>query len=97
MPYETFSPNVREISTSQEEISGVFHAYFTSFIVTGNPNAFRGGYAHRPVWEAYDATRELGKKIMVFGEGNDERAGGKGVGVAAQMVDDEWSRRECEF
>jgi triacylglycerol lipase len=34
---------------------------------------------------------------MVFGEGNDERAGGSGTGVAAQLVEDEWSRKECDF
>lgn len=34
---------------------------------------------------------------MVFGEGNDERAGGSGVGIAAQVVDDDWSRKECNF
>jgi triacylglycerol lipase len=34
---------------------------------------------------------------MVFGEGNDERAGGSGKGVAAQLAEDEWSRWECDF
>lgn len=41
MPYEKFSPDVREISTIRK-IFGVLHAYFFSFIVTGDPNAFRG-------------------------------------------------------
>lgn len=29
---------------------------------------------------------------MIFGKGNDERAGGGGKRVAAQMAQDEWSR-----
>lgn len=97
MAYETFNPEVREISQNQQEVSGMLHAYFTSFIVTGDPNALRGRYAHRPMWEAYDSSRESEKKVMIFGKGNDERAGGGGKGVAAQMAQDEWSRRECEF
>ena len=54
-------------------------------------------YAHRPVWEAYDSSRESEKRIMIIGKGNDERAGGGGRGIAAQIAQDEWSRRECEF
>ncbi|PKX90410.1 putative extracellular lipase [Aspergillus novofumigatus IBT 16806] len=97
MAYETFNPEVREISRSQEEIAGMFHAYITSFIVTGNPNAVGGRYENRTVWAPYDASLASGRKIMVFGEGSDERAGGSATGVAAQLVEDEWSRRECEF
>lgn len=97
MAYETFNSEVREISESQEEVAGMLHAYFTSFIVRGDPNAIGGGYAHRPVWEAYDASKKSGKRIMIFGEENDERAGGEGKGVAATMTEDEWSRRECDF
>ncbi|EYE94768.1 putative extracellular lipase [Aspergillus ruber CBS 135680] len=97
MAYETLNPEVREISESQEEIAGILHAYFTSFIVRADPNAIGGRYAHRPEWKAYDASKKSGKKIMIFGEGNDERAGGEGKGVAATMAGDEWSRRECDF
>ncbi|GIC93194.1 putative extracellular lipase [Aspergillus udagawae] len=97
MAYETFNPEVRGISKSQEEIAVMFHAYITSFIVTGNPNAVGGRYGNRTVWKPYDASVTSGRKIMVFGEGNDERAGGSGTGVAAQLVEDEWSRKECDF
>ncbi|KAE8395541.1 alpha/beta-hydrolase [Aspergillus alliaceus] len=95
MAYETFNPEVRSISESQERIAGTLHAYFSSFIVSGDPNAVSGMYGDRPVWERYDASSS--GRIMVFGEGNDERAGGSGVGTAAQVVDDEWSREECNF
>ncbi|KAB8071377.1 extracellular lipase [Aspergillus leporis] len=95
MAYETFNPEVRAISERQEEIAGTFHAYLTSFIVSGNPNAVTGEYGDRPVWETYDASSS--GRIMVFGEGNDVRAGGTGVGITAQVVSDEWSRKECNF
>ncbi|GFF36787.1 lipase 1 [Aspergillus udagawae] len=97
MAYETFNPEVRGISKSQEEIAGMFHAYITSFIVTGDPNTVGGRYRNRIVWKPYDVSVTSGRKIMVFGEGNDERAGGSGTGVAAQLVEDEWSRKECDF
>ncbi|KOC18748.1 extracellular lipase [Aspergillus flavus AF70] len=95
MAYETFNPEVRAISENQEKIAGTLHAYFTSFIVSGDPNAVPGAYADRPSWETYDTSSS--GRIMVFGEGNDERAGGNGVGIAAQVVDDDWSRKECNF
>ncbi|PYI00379.1 extracellular lipase [Aspergillus sclerotiicarbonarius CBS 121057] len=97
MEYETFNPNVRSISDAQEEIAGVFHAYITSFVVFGDPNALGGRWEGRPTWEKYQAGKEDREKVMVFGEGNDERAGGEGKGIAAQLVGDEWGRRECDF
>jgi triacylglycerol lipase len=75
----------------------MFHAYITSFIVTGDPNAVGGQYENRTAWKPYDGSLASGRKIMVFGEGNNERAGGSGTGVAAQLMEDEWSRRECDF
>ncbi|OJJ96222.1 hypothetical protein ASPACDRAFT_54622 [Aspergillus aculeatus ATCC 16872] len=93
MAYETFDPEVRAFSAAQEEMAGTFHAYITSFIVRGDPNAVQGRFARRPRWEPFDAS----ERIMVLGEGNDERAGGRGVGVTAQMVDDDWSSKECGF
>ncbi|KAF9895188.1 hypothetical protein FE257_000090 [Aspergillus nanangensis] len=95
--YETYDAEVRGVSPAQEEMAGSLHAYFTSFIATGDPNAVAGRYAQRPAWERYDATAEEGKRVMVFGEGNDERAGGGRTGVTAQMQRDEWSWRECDF
>ncbi|KAE8153343.1 carboxylesterase [Aspergillus avenaceus] len=95
MVYETFNPEVRSISHSQEEIAGTLHAYFTSFIVSGDPNAVPGVYGKRSTWEPYNASPA--GRIMVFGDGNDERAGGNGVGIAAQMMNDDWSRKECDF
>ncbi|KAK2740531.1 hypothetical protein FQN55_008874 [Onygenales sp. PD_40] len=97
--YETFNPYVRRISDAQEEIAGTLHAYFTSFITTGDPNGVRSGrFGERPVWKAFGGGRwKRNRTLMLFGEGNDERAGGEGTGVPAQMVLDDWSERECEF
>ncbi|GKZ67907.1 hypothetical protein AnigIFM50267_002462 [Aspergillus niger] len=94
MEYETFNPAVRDISEAQREVAGLFHAYVTSFVVHGDPNVLGGRYEAREVWKSFSGE---GGEVMVFGEGNDERAGGDGVGVAARLKRDEWGVRECGF
>ncbi|EEP76474.1 conserved hypothetical protein [Uncinocarpus reesii 1704] len=93
--YEVYSPYVRRLSDAQEKIAGYIHAYFTSFITNGDPNKIQGKYADRPRWTPFKA--KASKSVMVLGEGNDERAGGGHVGIAAQMADNKWSEKECEF
>ncbi|EXK46500.1 triacylglycerol lipase [Fusarium oxysporum f. sp. melonis 26406] len=94
MRYQTFNREVREISPAQREVSGQFHAYCTSFITKGNPNAIKGRFSHRPEWTPF----EDGKgKTMLLGRGNDERAGGTGVGKAAELVEFTWGDEQCEF
>jgi triacylglycerol lipase len=76
MRYQTYNSEVRSISPAQDEIAGYMHAYVTSFIVTGDPNAVRGRFPTRPRWLPF--LGEEGKnagKAMALGEGNDERAG----------------------
>ena len=34
---------------------------------------------------------------MVFGVGNDERAGGNNPRVSAQLIEDDWAKEECDF
>jgi acetylcholinesterase len=94
MGYETMDPNVRTISPTQEQIAGYFHAYLTSFIVSGNPNKIPGRFSDRPKWEVFNAWN---RNTMLFGKGNDERAGGGNTGVVAQLVGDDWAKEECEF
>ncbi|KAE8452649.1 hypothetical protein EG329_013908 [Mollisiaceae sp. DMI_Dod_QoI] len=94
MYYESFQDQVTSISEAQREVSGKYHAYITSFITNGDPNAIKGRWADRPRWEKYERDTE---RVMTFGKGNDERAGGTGVGVAAQMAGSGWMRKECEF
>ncbi|KIA75867.1 hypothetical protein HK57_00341 [Aspergillus ustus] len=102
MYYETFNKQITSISTTQRELSGVLHAYLTSFIVAGDPNRVTGRYPVRPVWGPYEAERP---RVLVFGEGVEELVGGgneqaereRGV---AKFVDDTWARGttgETEF
>lgn len=94
MYYESFQDEVTSISDAQREVSGVYHAYITSFITGGNPNSVKGRFGDRPKWEEYGRERE---KVMTFGKGNDERAGGSGLGVAAQTLGSEWIEKQCKF
>ncbi|KAL3462235.1 Alpha/Beta hydrolase protein [Aspergillus heterothallicus] len=97
MYYESFNKDITGISPVQEELSGVLHAYITSFIVSGDPNAVKGRYAKRPEWGVYEVERP---KVLVFGEGIEELVGGENVGEVAKFVDDTWARGstgETEF
>ncbi|EEB93936.1 hypothetical protein MPER_07342, partial [Moniliophthora perniciosa FA553] len=90
--YQTMNDDVWEYSDAQRDVAETMHAYWTSFITTGNPNTLKGRASDRPVWLEYRKAN-----VMVFGRGNDERAGGGGVGVTAKMEPDEWSSEECPF
>lgn len=94
MRYQTYNKEVREISPAQDETAGDLHAYCTSFITRGDPNAIKGKFSKRPEWKAWKEGKGL---TMLFGEGNDERAGGSSVGVPAQLVDYKWGEEQCEF
>lgn len=93
MYYETYNTGITEISDSQKELSGTLHAYLTSFITTGDPNAVSGRYEQRPQWEPY---RPEATKVMIFGEGNEELIGGS-VAPPAKCVADDWAKEETEF
>ncbi|KAJ7903582.1 putative extracellular lipase [Mycena olivaceomarginata] len=92
--YQTMDAAVLEYSEAQRDVAWTMHAYWTSFIITGDPNSIRGRAGDRPEWARYDTEKP---RVMVFGEGKDERGGGDGLGVAAKMEEDEWSRQECKF
>lgn len=92
--YETMLEEVINFSPKQKEVAETFHAYVTSFITTGNPNKLAGRQAQRPAWEAFDIADP---KVTIFGEGNDERAGGEGMGLTVQVVPDTWAKEECDF
>ncbi|KAI1841241.1 hypothetical protein JX265_010147 [Neoarthrinium moseri] len=95
MRYQTYNPEVRAISPAQDEVAGDFHAYCVSFILHGDPSAMTAGrFADRPAWRGYAGGKGL---TMVLGEGNDERAGGTGVGIAAQFKEYTWAEKECDF
>ncbi|KAF3492378.1 acetylcholinesterase [Arthroderma uncinatum] len=93
--YELYNPGVRRISKTQEQISGFLHAYFTSFVTTGDPNGIKGRYASRPKWIPFN----VGSKdsVMILGEGNDERAGGHNLGISAKLGNISYTKAECDF
>lgn len=93
MYYETYNDGITGISKSQKELSGTLHAYLTSFITTGDPNAISGRYGERPEWQPYQPSA---RKVMIFGEDNEELIGGD-VAPAAKCVDDDWAKEETEF
>ncbi|PVH80772.1 alpha/beta-hydrolase [Cadophora sp. DSE1049] len=105
IPFVMHTPGVKDKSKTVNEISGHMHAYWTSFITSGDPNKVPGRYAKRRNWPAYvRAGGEDGKgrkggegRLLVFGEGNDEVAGGKGKGVVVQLKDDGFAAEESEF
>lgn len=96
-PYETYNPEVRSISETQDAIAGYLHAYMTSFIVSGDPNKVPGRYPERPRWESFSAFDAEKQRTMIFGMGNDERAGGDSKGFVAQFVKEDWAEAECNF
>jgi acetylcholinesterase len=89
--YETMDANVRAISPTQRQIATLFHGYITNFIITGNPNYYSG--VRGPEWLPV----QEGNSTLIFGLGNDERAGGTDTGVAAQFIQDDWAVPECDF
>jgi carboxylesterase type B len=94
MLFEVKDPRICAQSKSQDELSGVLHAYITSFICTGSPNALGGSYSTRPEWKCYD---RADPKVMIFGRDNTEFIGGQDVGQAAMMVEDDYAREESDF
>ncbi len=94
-PFVTYNHDIHSRSPSLKEISGTMNAYWTSFILTGDPNTVKGRF-DRPEWPRYSAGEGEGK-VVVFGEGNDEVAGGGNAGLVVQVKDDGWMRKECEW
>lgn len=91
--YETRDPAVTSLSPAQAEVAGTVHAYITSFITTGDPNAVPGEFGSRPEWKSYDKT---GRQALIVGKDNEELIGGA-IGVPASCEEDVWSRDQCEF
>jgi len=94
MFYEMRDPKFISKSKSQDELSGVLHAYITSFICTGTPNGVEGTYANRTEWKSYD---KADPKVMIFGRDNEELIGGQTIGEPAIMVDDTYAKEESDF
>ncbi|WQF81194.1 Putative carboxylesterase, type B, carboxylesterase type B, alpha/Beta hydrolase [Colletotrichum destructivum] len=100
MRYQTYNAEVRSISPKQDEIAAAMHAYATSFIVHGDPNRFKARSDDGlPEWLPFGGGTqgEEAGKTMVLGEGNDERAGGSGLGTTARFAAYNWAEKECDF
>ncbi|KAL2071532.1 hypothetical protein VTL71DRAFT_12767 [Oculimacula yallundae] len=105
IPFVMHTPGVKDRSATTLEISGHMHAYWTSFVTKGDPNVVEGRYPGRRKWPRYGrAGGEGGKgrkggegRLLVFGEGNDELAGGKKTGVVVQLKDDGFAAEESDF
>ncbi|KAJ5241452.1 CAZyme family CE10 [Penicillium citrinum] len=93
MYYETYNSAITGISESQKELSGTLHAYVTSFIAKGDPNAISGRYAERPEWKPFVPDNA---HILIFGQGNEELIGGS-TAPAAKFVKDDWAGEETKF
>ncbi|GAB1743290.1 hypothetical protein NU219Hw_g9134t1 [Hortaea werneckii] len=95
--YETMDEKVRDVSPSHDALARVFHDYVCNFITTGNPNRLVDCTGEDlPAWKAFNEKDE-GGKTMIFGDGNNERAGGKGAGIVAQLIKDPWAVQETDF
>ncbi|TAQ84758.1 hypothetical protein B7494_g6911 [Chlorociboria aeruginascens] len=90
----TFDKEVTSVSEGVREISAVMHAYWTSFVRTGDPNAVRGKVG-KVEWPAYDVGNE--GRMVVFGEGNDELSGAENRREVVRVTDDGFARVEAWF
>jgi carboxylesterase type B len=91
--YETKQKAKCDISKSQADLAGIMHAYITSFICRGDPNALEGEYKARTKWPAYDANTP---QVMIFAEHNKELVGGT-IGPPALLEEDSWAKVESDF
>jgi carboxylesterase type B len=95
-PFLTYNDEVRDVSDTIDEVTGSMHAYWTSFITTSDPNKIKGRFPNRPLWPVYIPEKGKGK-LVVFGEGNDEMAGGENEGIAVQVANETFAVEECEY
>ncbi|KAI0574641.1 PnbA Carboxylesterase type B [Pyrenophora tritici-repentis] len=94
MLYGMRDPAICSYSKTQDKLSGILHAYITSFICTGSPNTLDGSYGSRPEWQSYNKAQP---RVMIFGKDNEEFIGGQNIGEPAVMIDDNYAKKESEF
>lgn len=94
MKYEFCDPETRARSKAQAELSATYHAYVTSFLMSGDPNKIRGTRcANRPEWVRHEGEDA---KLIIFGKDNKELIGGA-VGEPAEVIGDVWTKEESDF
>ena len=83
-PYIEFAKERTDLGGFQHGLAVQMHAYFSSFILCGNPNDIRKEPAHnRTPWPQYGKRGSSAK--MVFGEHNDQIAGGTTEGGLTEV------------
>lgn len=95
--YVTYSRDVTRLRWSmQEAVAEQMHAYWTSFVLSGNVNDVKKGRAkNRSTWAQYGKRGSSAK--MVFGEKNDQRAGGSTKGYLTENRPDLWGDKEGDW
>ncbi|CZR53044.1 related to cholinesterase [Phialocephala subalpina] len=94
IPWVSYMPERRDKGETVDEISGSMYAYWSSFVLTGDPNVVPGRWRDRMRWPEYKVEEA---RVLTFGEGNDEVAGGGNKGVALQVKDDGFANEESEY
>jgi acetylcholinesterase len=94
-PFITHNPEISRLSPIVGQISNFMHAYWTSFMLTGDPNAVKGKYGDRVEWPRFKADEE--ENMLVFGEGNTQLIGWGDKGDVVKVASDAEVRKECEF
>jgi triacylglycerol lipase len=92
--FSTYGPSVTTLPKIHQKIAAWMHAYWASFIVTGDPNSIRGRWPERPHWPVYRAGE--GERV-VFGDENAELTGVEGKDIFAKVVPDTYAQKECDF
>jgi acetylcholinesterase len=98
--YTTYESYITSVSATQQTLAASVVGYWTSFIATGDPNGENRNTAisvsKKAVWPQYHSVSLTPNKLL-FGKGNDERAGGKSVGVMTQSEIDTEFINETTF
>lgn len=95
-PYIEFSKARTDLGGFQRGLAVQMHAYFSSFILCGNPNDVRKAPAeNRTPWPSYGKKGSSAK--MVFGKNNDQIAGGTTEGGLTHVEADLRFDHEGDF
>ena len=96
VPYQVHHDGRCGGTAAQKKVAGYAHAYYTSFITTGDPNKMKGPFGDRPEWKPFHPVTAP-DNVMVFGEKNDECLGGSRPGTAAELKETNWLNPKCDF
>jgi acetylcholinesterase len=95
--YVVNSPDLRKLQWSRQgAIAEQMHGYWTSFVLSGDVNQVKKGKVkNRSTWARYGKRGSSAK--MVFGEHNNQRAGGENEGALTENRPDLWGDAEGDW